>query len=312
MRFSHLVLALGLLLAIRPAAAAEKPAAPKSPVGMVLMSIGSVYVKRDSILSPLKINNKVFNDDEISAGESGKVKIVFTDESTITLLPKAKTKISHQPASDTKSASSLVNLFYGTVRSVVPKSENGRIKFKVDTPSAVAEVRSTDFLTTYYESSKITKVQTLEGSVELQSHSGATKSMIPAGHYASFVVDTNGGSDSASMKYVDNGFITPLGYINPEQRKRLDELFDFTSDRKVATTSAEPICQTPTALFNQCSYQCINNPKSADHCSTEKPNVRCLRKRCNANGVWAEETRLPASHYEKCPARGIVVERCDY
>ncbi len=286
----------------------------KNPVGTVLMSMGDVRVVREKQTASLKINQKMFNGDEVLAGDNGKAKIMFTDESNMTLLPKTRTKIQHEIATSEKQATTVVSLLFGTVRSVVTKSEGGQKKYRVETPSAVAGVRGTDFLTTYYENSQITKVQTLEGKVELASLTGGTKSLIPAGQYASFVIDTDHDTSSASMKYVDNGFITPLGSINSEQLKEIDRKFAFDSGREMASNSPEdsPICAAPAAYLNQCSYQCINNPKKAEHCRTDLSSVKCLRKRCNANGVWAEETRLPASHYEKCPPAGIVVERCDY
>lgn len=288
--------------------------AEKIPVGTVLMSIGDVQVKRDGVSNSLKVSHKVFNDDEISAGDTGKVKIIFTDDSNMTLLPRTKTKVNHTPAGKDKNSNTIVNLIFGTVRSVVTKSENGQKKYKVETPSAVAGVRGTDFLTSYYESSQITKVQTLEGSVELASISGGTKTMVPAGRYASFVVDTDRDNPSPSMKYVDNGFITPLGTINEDNKKDIDKKFDFDTTREIAASGpdSKPICGAPTGYFNQCSYQCLNNPKKSDHCKTELPTVKCVRKRCNANGTWAEESRLPAAEYEKCPSNGITVDKCDY
>jgi hypothetical protein len=307
------------------AAPSVKEAAPvkvtktveKMTVGTVLMSIGDVQVKRDGVSNPIKVSHKVFNDDEIAAGDNGKIKIIFTDDSSLTLLPRSRTKVNHTPAGKDKGSNSntVVNLLFGTVRSVVTKSENGQRKYRVETPSAVAGVRGTDFLTSYYEASQITKVQTLDGNVELASISGGTKTMVPAGRYASFVVDTdNNDHTSSSMKYVDNGFITPLGTINEENKKDIDKKFDFDTTREIAANAADskPICGTPTGFFNQCSFTCVNNPKKSDHCKTELPNVKCLRKRCNANGTWAEESRLPAAEYEKCPANGITVDKCDY
>lgn len=290
-----------------------QPAKPseKTSVGTVLMSTGDVQVFRDSSSGVLKINSKVFNGDNVVAGENGKVKIIFTDNSIMTLLPKTKTLINHQPKNE-KPSSTVIGLMYGTVRSVVSKSETNQKKYKIETPTAVAGVRGTDFLTTYYEGSQITKVQTIEGSVELSSLSGGTKTVIPSGHYASYVVDTEHDNNSASMKYVDTGFITPLGTINPAQVKEIEGKFDFESRDVAANSNDSSICTTPEAQFNQCSYECLNNPKNADHCRTNLKNVKCVRRRCNANGKWAEETRLPASFYEKCPANGIVVDRCDY
>jgi hypothetical protein len=41
--------------------------------------------------------------------------------------------------------------------------------------------------------------------------------------------------------------------------------------------------------------------------------VACVRHRCNGNGIWADETRLPeAGASMACPATGFLVKDCDY
>jgi hypothetical protein len=72
------------------------------------------------------------------------------------------------------------------------------------------------------------------------------------------------------------------------------------------------ICKRPFAKFNYCLWSCINNPKNEKKCRVDLANVYCERKRCNANGKWSEESRLPASAKNICESSLPKMEKCDY
>jgi len=295
----------------------KAPNQPKTPLGTVILAIGHVFVNRDNTESRLYINNKVFEGDAIRTSPDAKFKAVLLDKSEVLLMPNSKTVLNKKL--EQKSEGTVIELMYGTVRSKVTKASlpnpNG-FKFEVHTPSAVAGVRGTDFVTTYYEGSQITKVQTLEGEVQLSDKKRVEKVNIPGGYYASFVLDSQSPDrHQASLKYVDEGFLTPLAKLNTEQLKDIVSQVTDEPSKEMAVIYAlkEPvICSKPSAQFNQCSWQCVGNSRKNKNCRTDLPNVRCVRKRCNANGEWAEETRLPAQEAHDCPAHGLRVERCDY
>lgn len=296
----------------KPAQVAAEPVA-KKPVGTVLSSIGDVSVFREKLENPLKVGQSVFNEDIIMTSENGKAKIIFMDKSTISVLPKSKTLIQHN--GKVENSKTLLDLMYGTIRSSVTHNEKNKIHFEVKTPSAVAGVRGTDFITTYYESSKITKVQTLEGAVELRAASGEHKVLVPAGHFASYVIDQDHNSDAkGSMKYVDSGFLTPLEKLTPLQTSEIIAKTTLSHDRVIAAQKSiekVAICSSPSAKFNDCSWICKNNPKGAKSCRIDLKEVQCVRKRCDANGAWTDDMRLPASHAEKCESEPVVAP-CDY
>jgi hypothetical protein len=72
------------------------------------------------------------------------------------------------------------------------------------------------------------------------------------------------------------------------------------------------ICKKPEGHLNQCAWHCENNPKKAKVCRLDKPKVVCVRTRCNANGDWAEETKIAVDSGARCPSRGFAVNECDY
>lgn len=73
------------------------------------------------------------------------------------------------------------------------------------------------------------------------------------------------------------------------------------------------ICSNPSAKFNQCAWVCLNNPKSEKKsCLVEKEGVSCVRRRCNANGEWAEEMDVDAQKSSiECKLQPVVAP-CDY
>ncbi|MGE3973830.1 MAG: FecR domain-containing protein [Bdellovibrionales bacterium] len=290
----------------------EVPAVKKS-VGTVLSSLGQVTVFREKIENPLKLGQGVFNEDIIRTGEDGKIKIMFLDKTTVSLIPKSKTQIQYEGKPG--ESKTLLDLMYGTIRSTVTSNQEHSEHFQIRTPSAVAGVRGTDFITTYYETSKITKVQTLEGSVELKSLAGKNKVLVSGGYYASYVIDKeHQGSDSSSMKYLDAGFLTPLEKLTPDQKNEILSKTQIHTERTIAahkTIEKTIICRAPAAKFNECSWTCKNNPQGAKTCRTDLPRVSCVRKRCDANGNWSDDQRLPASDAHKCEAT-ITTSPCDY
>jgi hypothetical protein len=73
------------------------------------------------------------------------------------------------------------------------------------------------------------------------------------------------------------------------------------------------ICEQPNGKLNQCAWICENNPKKEKKvCRLENPEVHCLRKRCNANGEWAEETEISKEKAASVCGVQPTVKDCDY
>jgi len=80
---------------------------------------------------------------------------------------------------------------------------------------------------------------------------------------------------------------------------------------KEAREAATHLCQAPGGQFNQCAWTCTGkNPKQAKTCRTDLEGVACVRTICRADGEWKEETRVPASQSDFCPAKGSTVHDC--
>lgn len=122
-------------------------------------------------VSRARLGAKVFPGDVISASKESRAKVVMVDKNEINISPDTKIKIEKyefNPNQNKKDV--LLNVIYGKVRSKVEQKYDGRTsKFQIKTPSAVAGVRGTDFITGYSASTGASQVVTFEGKVQFGS-----------------------------------------------------------------------------------------------------------------------------------------------
>ncbi len=98
-----------------------------------------------------------------------------------------------------------------------------------------------------------------------------------------------------------------------EQRKKSDLQKILREKAKKESLKVGQICAKPGGKLNECSWSCLQNPKGEkSQCLADKPGVSCVRRRCNANGLWGEETTLESgAAMLKCKAQPFV-SMCDY
>lgn len=81
-----------------------------------------------------------------------------------------------------------------------------------------------------------------------------------------------------------------------------------TSKNKSTEQKSEYICKKPSAKLNQCFWSCEGLKKGQKECDVKKHS--CIRSRCNAAGIWSDETKLEPTRW-KCKA-SVYVSECDY
>ncbi len=308
---------------------AELEEIPKQ-VGVMVVAQGTSLVVRNNKTLQAKIGFKVFTKDYIETGADGKIKVKFIDDNIINITPNSKITLEEMNFDPAKGSNkTMLNLIYGKVRSTVKQSYNGENYYQVKTPTAVAGVRGTDFITSFFEDEaeqKLeSKVETISGVVELNDGNRKQQVKIAAGTYASFVVakkEANVFNESDINNFVARGYLTPVFKMTAEELKKLEITTNFNQLDTEAVKPVElvaskdsqgsDICKSPAGDFNQCVWKCENNPGGEKKCRTDLPNVNCVRRRCNANGKWAEDTRLPASFHDLCSPSKEVVKSCDY
>lgn len=293
-------------------------------VGVVKVVKGTAWViEPNGQKSKLNEGSRVQEGVKVVTESGSGSKISFDNSNEVILGPESEldlTKVDH-PKSDSRKT--ILNLIKGKVRNKVRAKYQGTqsSSYEVRTRSAVAGVRGTDFVVSYEQKERlITKVETITGEVELADKSLEQKVTIEGGKYASYVVAANSSgvfNEDEINEFVTRGYLTPVYEMSASEIKALEYATEL-EERSVAKVKApispgdRSICSSPQGQLNQCSWTCENNPKGADRCRTDLPQVNCVRRRCNANGEWAEDSRLPASHYDACQAHGVRVDTCDY
>lgn len=288
-------------------------------VGVIEVIKGDAFVKTPAG-KKLKIAKgmRVHEKDKIITRLRGHVKIVFDDGNIVNIKPASEIVVEEYEHGKEKRA--LLNLIKGKVRSKVKQKYNGETSYyRVQTKAAVAGVRGTDFVVEYDDGERsVTKISTIEGVVKFGGKNYEERVDIRGGQAASFIVAANDSdvfSEDEISEFVAKGYMTPvydLSAAELEELKTRTEVGDPLANRKLASQPVDYICSSPQAKLNQCVWICQNNPKGSERCRTDLPQVNCVRKRCNANGDWAEESRLPASFHTSCEPKGHRVDECDY
>lgn len=138
--------------------------------GVLRVVKGDVKIKSGASgqANKARIGEKVYPKDIILTAKDSRAKIVMVDNNEINVSPESQIEIQnyeYDPNQGKKNV--LLNVIYGKVRSKVEQKYDGKgARFQIKTPSAVAGVRGTDFLTSYDRSNNSSSVITFEGRVE--------------------------------------------------------------------------------------------------------------------------------------------------
>ncbi|MFN3696226.1 MAG: FecR domain-containing protein [Pseudobdellovibrio sp.] len=137
--------------------------------GLLMIVKGEVKItKSDNQTTDAKIGGKVFVQDTIVTGKDSRAKIVMSDRNIINVLPDTKLRISSYLNNGSEKNVRL-DLIEGKVRNnVEQKYDNDKNKFEVVTPSAVAGVRGTQFITSFDKGTFKTAIITLKGEVSFR------------------------------------------------------------------------------------------------------------------------------------------------
>lgn len=112
-------------------------------VGTIVAIKGTVLIHRDTETRNALLKDKILLNDIIETREASRVKMLFSDDSILTLAENSKVSIKEYLYSEeSKKGRSILNLIDGKMRSLVGKTE-----FEVHTPTMIAAARGTYFIT---------------------------------------------------------------------------------------------------------------------------------------------------------------------
>ena len=132
-RTLNLMVIVGTLLSAGVAVAADN-------VGNVVALKGAALIQRDTKSVEAKLKDGILLKDTVETKESAKAKLLFIDDSVLTMAEKSKVIIREFIYSKDTKGRSIFNLIDGKMRSVVGKTD-----FEIHTPTVVAAARGTVF-----------------------------------------------------------------------------------------------------------------------------------------------------------------------
>jgi hypothetical protein len=122
---------------------------------------------------PLEPGGAVQLGDQVRTQAGSKLKILFRDDSVVTLAPKSVLKIDEQIVGAAAPVSRF-SLLLGTIRALVTdRYGEAGASFEVETPTAVAGVRGTGFITAYDAGREETTVLGLSATTAVRSKADA-------------------------------------------------------------------------------------------------------------------------------------------
>jgi hypothetical protein len=149
----------GLILSLAGAAFAE-------PLATVVALRGNATVERGAKKLDAQTKLGIELQDTVATAEGGRVKMLFIDDSVLTLAEKSRMSVNTFVHSRSDRGKSLFNLLDGKMRAVV-----GKTRFEVQTPTVVAAARGTVILFDVgtQNGKAFTRVTCLEGIVDIRS-----------------------------------------------------------------------------------------------------------------------------------------------
>lgn len=153
-----LTAAMAVLLGAGIAQAAEK-------AGDVVAVRGKAAIERKAGRTDARVRDALQENDSVMTGERSRLKMLFRDDSVLTLGANSRLNIrKYLYSPENKRAESIYELADGRLRSVA-----GGPGFKVTTPTAFAAARGTVFTVSYNTETGTTEISVLEGAVEVRN-----------------------------------------------------------------------------------------------------------------------------------------------
>ncbi len=148
-------------------------AALAAEVGTVAAAEGSAYIWRDGASIQALIGTAVHKGDQLATGRPGRMKVVFQDDSVLTVSEDSRITVDDQIfGGDNGKARSVFGLLRGKVNAAVSEYyRNPGNAYEIKTETAVAGVRGTEFTITFDPEKELTEVVGIAGTVSVRSMS---------------------------------------------------------------------------------------------------------------------------------------------
>lgn len=173
--------------------------------GRVSSLQGDVSVTRLGELNarPVTKMMEIHVNDQITTGTDGRVRILFVDDSVVSLAENSKLRVSKQVYNPVaRQRESVIDLFRGRVRSVVSRFLNTQMnRFEIRTPTAVAGVRGSIIVVGHETETNTSEVSVEQGNGYVSNPDGSGFTNIDARTQATN--DGSGGFETSQMTEQD-------------------------------------------------------------------------------------------------------------
>lgn len=322
---NKLALVLPVFLTFFLAVPAAQAVAPKYPA--VKEWLGQAWVtgkngQRTSLRQKHVLREKAV----LETGADSEVKIQLDEKRTLTLLSNSELLI---PVISWEGGEAPVLILKsGSLHWQQDLKEKGPYSVALRSDLFEFIVPGGDFIFSIDPKKALSQVKVMNGTLEFSALNGENSVTVKSGEQASFQGVLEGGEISYDVllkgRKIPKGTLSSVSAIDAKelnraaeaQKKKLKEQAQKKKAEQAAIAKSKrpgTICAGPPAKLNECVWVCLNNPKKEKkNCLVTDPSVSCVRRRCNANGDWAEETPIDAEKASTICQAQPVIAPCDY
>lgn len=288
---------------------------------------GQAWVSgKDNKKQPLSLKSRLIERAVIETSDTGIVKVKLDADRSFTVL--ANSEVLLPTISWEGGEAPVVILEKGSLRWQQLSSEKPAYNVALRSDLFEFLAPKGDFIFSMNSDKAFAGVKVLKGFIEFSALNGEDVAPVKEGQEVGFQGILEGKEIAYDVllkgKKIPRGHLTPVTAIDKKElalfagdaekrQKAADARKAQERKAREEAKKAGAICASPAASFNQCVWICLNNPKKEKKdCLVANEGVSCIRRRCNANGQWAEESQVDAQKSSIICKAQPVVAPCDY
>lgn len=271
---------------------------------------------RDQKPRPAKLNEILKEKAIIETKDKAQIRVELDEKNGVILLANSSFEIP------------VIGFEYGEVTDVILKSGQMRVQ-SLDqnerfyaTPVSRDVYQDADFLLQYDSARAKVTMTVFRGSLSFRGLENEKTCQVASGESATFtgVIENNEPAFDILLKgrKVARGHLSENAVaLNADDLEELTEKTLLQKPIKPKGPIKPPkkpgqICEDPNAKLNECVWSCqgVKPKMRLKKCDVSKAEVTCVRRRCNANGVWGDEFTMPTAE-NRCSLKPLVGP-CDY
>ena len=155
----------------------------QTEIGTVAAVQGTLQVQRAAAWQTGSVGAPIFVGDRLRTGADDAAKIVFRDDSVLDVAPKSELTVDKQAFDpEARRFDTLLRIVKGKVRAWVSEYyRQPRARYEIETPTAIAGVRGTEFIVLYDPNGEVTDIVGLAETVDVAGKLGVLGAGVQVG-----------------------------------------------------------------------------------------------------------------------------------